>query len=114
MMLLASSQADNVIDWFRDGAQRAASGPIPEQLLVTLRHSIEALALALIIAIPLAVLLAHYRRGEVLAPAVINVGRAIPTVAILGILVLVFIAAGQGFSSGPIVLALTLLALPPL
>jgi osmoprotectant transport system permease protein len=113
-LLAAADDPSNVTDWFRSGENRAVSGPIPEQLLITLRHSLTALVIAIAIAVPLAVVLAHYRKAEVAAAAVINVGRAIPTVAILGILVLVFIAAGQGFSSGPIVLALVLLGLPPI
>jgi osmoprotectant transport system permease protein len=113
-LLAQSEDPTNVVDWFESGPHRAVSGPIPEQLLETLQHSLTALVIAVVIAVPLAVVLAHYRKGEVAASAVINVGRAIPTVAILGILVLVFLSAGQGFSSGPIVLALVLLALPPL
>jgi osmoprotectant transport system permease protein len=114
LRILAADDPSNVIEWFQNGEDRATSGPILEQLLITLRHSLTALVIAVAIAVPLAVVLAHYRKAEVAAAAVINVGRAIPTVAILGILVLVFLAAGQGFSSGPIVLALVLLALPPL
>ena len=113
-LLAQSGDPSNVIEWFQDGDDRALSGPIFEQLLITLQHSLTALVIAVAVAVPLAIVLAHYRKAEVAAAAVINVGRAVPTVAILGILVLVFIAAGQGFSSGPIVLALVLLALPPL
>jgi osmoprotectant transport system permease protein len=113
-LLAQAAEPTNVIEWFQDGDNRALSGPILEQLLITLQHALTALVIAVAIAVPLAVVLAHYRRGEVAASAVINVGRAVPTVAILGILVLIFLAAGQGFSSGPIVLALVLLALPPL
>ncbi len=113
-LLAVASDPTNVIEWFTHGPARAGSGPIPEQLWATLGHSVFALVLAISIAMPLALFLAHYRKAELAAAAVINVGRAIPTVAILGILVLAFLYSGHGFSYWPVVLSLVLLGLPPI
>lgn len=113
-LLAVSGDPSNVLEWFTHGPARTGSGDIPGQLWITLSHSLAALLIAIAVAVPLAVVLAHYRKAELAAAAVINVGRAVPTVAILGILVLGFLYAGRGFSSSPIVLALVLLGLPPI
>ena len=65
------------------------------------------------IAVPLAIVLAHHRKGELAAAWVINVGRAIPTVTILGLLVIVSLRNGFGLEPWPIIIALVLLGLPP-
>ena len=44
----------------------------------------------------------------------LNVGRAIPTFAIAGLLVPIFLTNGLGFEPWPIFIALTLLAIPPI
>ena len=108
-LLAQSGDPTNVIEWFQDGDDRALLRP-DLRAAARSRSSTRSrpLVIAVAVAVPLAVVLAHYRKAEVAAAAVINIGRAVPTVAILGILVLVFLAAGQGFSSGPIVLALVL------
>lgn len=104
----------NVVEWFTKTTFRTRSGAIPHQVWLTVWHSVAALLLAVVIAVPIAVLLAHYRRGELVAGWVVNTGRAIPTVAILGIAVIVSLRQGFGFEPWPIILSLVLLALPPL
>ncbi len=110
----AASPPTNVIQWFTKTSFRTRSGAIPHQIWLTVWHSAAALVLAVLIAVPLAVVLAHYRRGELVASWVVNTGRAIPTVAILGIAVIVSLREGLGFEPWPIILSLVLLALPPL
>lgn len=68
-----------------------------------------AMAAALMIAIPLGVLIGHTGRGEFVVIGLSNAARAIPT---LGLLVLVVTVIGTGIM--PIVLALAVLALPPI
>jgi osmoprotectant transport system permease protein len=111
---LAASPPANVIEWFTKKSFRTRSGAIPHQVWLTIWHSGAALVLAVFIAVPLAVVLAHYRRGELVAGWVVNTGRAVPTVAILGVAVIVSLRAGFGFEPWPIILSLVLLALPPL
>ena len=78
---------------------------------LTVKHlalSASAVAVGTAIAIPLGLYLGHKRKGEFAAINASNVGRAIPTLVLLT----VFIAyIGVGFI--PIMLALALLALPP-
>ena len=77
--------------------------------------------LAAALAVPLAARLAHYRRAEVVAPAVVNMGRALPSFGILALVVpftiriannVPFIDSGIGFF--PTAVALFALALPPI
>lgn len=100
--------------WLRDSSTRTVSGPIPEQLWTTLWHALLATGLAVAVALPLALVLAHYRRAEVLSGWLVNLGRVIPTITILGIAVLISLRNGFGFEPWPIVFALTALAVPPI
>lgn len=88
---------------------------IGQQLLIT----VTALAIAAVLALPIALYLGHRGRGGFLAINISNIGRAIPTFALLGILVT---ADWPGTAElGPYgraglatLLALALFALPPL
>jgi osmoprotectant transport system permease protein len=100
--------------WLNDSSTRTVSGPIPHQLWITLWHALAATAIAAAIAVPLALVLAHYGRGEVISGWLVNLGRVIPTVTVLGIAVLISLRNGYGFEPWPILLALTLLAVPPI
>ncbi len=68
----------------------------------------------ILLALPPAALLAHLRRGELTATALVTLGRAVPTFAVAALLVPVALRRGWGFEPWPIFLALLLLALPPL
>jgi osmoprotectant transport system permease protein len=76
-----------------------------EQLKVT----VLALALSLIIAMPPALWLGHRGRGERLAIAVGNAGRAIPELALIAIM-----AAVIGVGLGNLTIALSVLGIPPI
>ena len=86
-----------------------------EQLLLTFT----ALGLATLIGLPIALWLGHLGRGSLLAINVSNVGRAVPTFALLAILVVADWPGTREF--GPYgraglatIIALTLFALPPI
>jgi osmoprotectant transport system permease protein len=68
-----------------------------------------ALAIALAIALPLGVWLGHRHRGSFLAVNVANLGRALPSLAVIAI---GFVFLGVGFWS--VALALVVLAVPPI
>jgi osmoprotectant transport system permease protein len=76
-----------------------------EQLLL----SAAAIGVALVIALPLALWLGHIHRGAWLAINVSNVGRALPSLAIIAIGIGIL---GIGFAN--VMLALVVLAIPPL
>lgn len=101
-------------EWLGDSSTRSVSGPIPHHLWTTLWHALAATGVAVLIAVPLALVLAHYRRGELVSGWLVNLGRVIPTVTVLGIAVLVSLRNGFGFEPWPILFALTLLAIPPI
>jgi osmoprotectant transport system permease protein len=69
----------------------------------------EAMLLAAAVALPVGILLGHLGRGGVVAVNIANAGRAIPTLAVLVLLVLAL-----GLGDGPVVYALALFAAPPM
>lgn len=71
--------------------------------------SAEGIVIALLIAVPLGVWLGHVHRGSFLAINLANVGRALPSLAIIAI-ALAFIGLGNKIT----VIALVLLAIPPM
>jgi osmoprotectant transport system permease protein len=87
-------------------------GGIPELSGFAATHmyvSIAAVAIAAAFAIPLASWLGHIGRGDFLATATSNVGRAVPSLALLAF----FISfVGLGYTN--VILVLVLLAIPPL
>jgi osmoprotectant transport system permease protein len=76
--------------------------------------SVIATVVAAVLALPPAMWLGHRRRGGFLAAAVVNVGRAIPSFAIMVLFVPISIRLGLGLGFWPAVLALFALALPPI
>ncbi|HEX8085618.1 MAG TPA: ABC transporter permease [Solirubrobacteraceae bacterium] len=68
-----------------------------------------ALGVGILVAVPLGVWLAHTKRGTFLAVGVANIGRAVPSLALIAIF---FAFLGTGFTN--VALALALLAIPPI
>jgi osmoprotectant transport system permease protein len=98
--------------WFADPANYRGPLGVPTLLVQHLGLTAAALGLACLVGLPLAVWLGHTGRGGVLAIQVSNIGRAVPTLAILVILVLSPPPFGRSTFSA--VLAFTLFALPPI
>ncbi len=107
------AKPSNVIEWFTDRAARGDYADIPSQLWLTVWHSGIALAVVVLVAVPLGAVLAHFRRGELVATFFISIGRAVPTVTVVGIAAIVSLRNGYGFAPWPIIVALVLLGLPP-
>jgi osmoprotectant transport system permease protein len=89
---------------------------IRAQLAYHIELSAISLAVAAAIAIPVGLAVGHKRRGQFLAVSIANVGRAIPSFALV---VLLFIAVGNiwptlQLSMLPTAIALVLLAIPPI
>jgi len=87
-------------------------GGIPELAGFGATHmivSIAALAIAAALAVPLALWLGHIGRGDFLATAVSNVGRAVPSLALLA-----FFVSFVGLGYTNVIAVLALLAIPPL
>ena len=89
-----------------------AVGGLHQVLEFTWEHvklSGAAIAIACALAIPTGLLLGHAGKGELLAISISNVGRAVPSLALIAFFVAYI---GVGFSN--VTLALVLLAIPPI
>lgn len=98
----------DVAAWFGDPAHWRGTGGVPNRVLEHLSLSGKAMVVALLLALPVALLLGHTGKGGALAVNVSNVGRAIPSFALL---VLAFEVFGLG--ERPAFVALVALAVPP-
>ncbi|WP_405141305.1 ABC transporter permease [Sphaerisporangium sp. NBC_01403] len=99
-----------LIDFFGDPANWSGPGGIPSRLLEHIEFSVVALLLSMVIAIPLGLLIGHTRRGAVLVVIAANAARALPT---LGLVVLIVLLAGVG-TTWPVLIPLVALAIPPI
>jgi osmoprotectant transport system permease protein len=98
-----------VATWFLTPAHWTGPDGIPQRLLEHVEMSGAAIGAAMLIALPVGIALGHWGRFGNLAVNVSNVGRAIPSFAIL-----VFAFQVFGLGNYPAFLALTLLAIPPM
>lgn len=103
-----------VTRWFLDPAIWQGSGGIPNRVFEHLLLSVPAVALAAAISVPVGVYLGHRNRGALLAISVANIGRALPSFAVLVLAIPFSIRLGLGLSYWPAFAALFLLAIPPI
>jgi osmoprotectant transport system permease protein len=106
-------------DYLTTASNWTGDGGMLELLLEQLLLSVTALVLAMLVGLPIALWLGHLGRGGFLAINISNVGRAVPTFALLAVLVTADWPGSETF--GPYgraglatLIALTLFALPPL
>jgi osmoprotectant transport system permease protein len=91
------------------GGVRIGGAEIWTLLVKHLELSFASLGLACLVAVPIGLWLGHTRRGEFVAISISNIGRAVPTLALIAF----FIAyLGVGFTN--VMFALTLLGIPPI
>ena len=103
-----------VLAWFTAAEQWTGRDSIPVHLLGHLALSGWALLAAILIALPIGIAIGHTGRGAFLAIALANVGRAIPSLAILGIVFPISLRLHLGFGFVPTLIALIALAMPPI
>lgn len=104
----------DVARWFADPEHWRGSHGIPVRVLEHLELSGLAVAIALIIAVPLALYLGHTGRGGFVAINVANIGRALPSLALIGLGLAIAIPLGLGLGFWPTMFALVPLAIPPI
>ncbi|GAA1827664.1 ABC transporter permease [Microlunatus capsulatus] len=97
----------NVFSYLLDGANWPGNGRILDLLLQHLLYTAAGVLLAAVVAIPLGILIGHTGRGSFLVIGLSNAARAIPS---LGLLFLAVMLLGTGV--GNIVVVLAILALP--
>jgi len=98
-----------VAAWFGAPAHWSGSDGIPTRLLQHLQISAESVLIGAVIALPIGILLGHYGRFGNVAMNISNVGRAIPSFALLALTFQIF-----GLGDLPIIISLTALAIPPM
>jgi osmoprotectant transport system permease protein len=102
----------DVLAWFGDQQNWQGPNGIPQRLLEHVGLSAAALGIACALTIPVGLWLGHIHRGGALAVGVSNIGRAVPTFAVLVLLVLA--PEPFGLSTLSILTALVLFAIPPI
>ncbi|MEU6737352.1 ABC transporter permease [Streptomyces physcomitrii] len=98
-------------DWLADSAHWSGSEGIGQRLLEHFLLTLVCLLISCLIALPVALVLGHLGRGGALAVNISNIGRAVPTFAVLVLLLLTPLGR---YGEGPTVVALVLFAVPPL
>jgi osmoprotectant transport system permease protein len=98
-----------VVGWFADPARWTGSDGIPNRLIEHVGLSAFVVTVALAIALPVGLYIGHTGRGAIIAIGAANLGRAVPSYALL---LMFFPLFGLGF--GTAFPALVLLAIPPI
>jgi osmoprotectant transport system permease protein len=91
------------------GGAQVGGGQLLGLVWTHLELSFAAVAIAIVVGLPIGLWLGHTRRGSFVAVTVANIGRAVPSI---GLVFLFFAILGAGFLN--IMLALVLLAIPPI
>ncbi len=107
---------DSIGAWFADPAHWSGPSGIPTRLLEHVEISVAALLIATAIALPVGLWIGHTRRGVRLAINLATFGRAIPSLAAIAIVVpiTVMIDPQLGFKVYPTLVAMVILAIPPI
>jgi len=105
--------------YLTDAANWSGDGGMLDLLLQQLLLSFTALAMAMLVGLPIALWLGHLGRGGFLAINITNIGRAVPTFALLALLVTADFPGSDdlgpfGRAGLATLIALTLFALPPI
>jgi osmoprotectant transport system permease protein len=105
-----------MIQWLLDPANWSGPNGIPLRLAEQVGISALALLIAGAIALPIGVWIGHTGRGANLAVNLANIGRAIPSVAAIGIVLPITQAIDPqlGFRVYPTLIAMIILAIPPI
>jgi osmoprotectant transport system permease protein len=98
-----------VVQWFLDPSHWQGDAGVLHRTLEHLGMSGLSVLTAALIALPVGIAIGHYGRGGILAINVSNIGRAVPSFAVLVIAVQLF-----GIGALPAFIALVALAIPPM
>ncbi|KAF5992808.1 ABC transporter permease [Streptomyces mirabilis] len=98
-------------DWLSNPAHWSGDDGVWHRLAQHLVLTVVCLVISCLIALPVALVLGHLGRGGALAVNISNIGRAVPTFAVLVLLLLTPLGK---WGEGPTVVALVLFAVPPL
>jgi osmoprotectant transport system permease protein len=103
-----------VVAWFADPASWSGANGIPARLAEHLLVSLASLTVGALIALPIGIAIGHTGRGALAAVSIANIGRAVPSLALLGLAFLLLLPYGLGLGFWPSLVALAALAVPPM
>lgn len=107
-----------VIAWFGDPANWTGNDGIPNRLSEHLVLCLVSMVAALALALPIGLYIGHTGRFAFLAQSIANIGRAVPSYALMAIVFPVTIALSIGIAGNlafvATVVAMVLLAIPPI
>ena len=105
-----------VAAWFTNPAHWSGPTGVPARLAQHVGISLICIAIALAVALPIGLYIGHTGRGQRLAINLANIGRAIPSLAAIAIVVpfTQMIDPQAGFNLYPTVIAMVVLAIPPI
>ena len=100
--------------WFADPAHYQGSDAVQTRVFEHIELSALALIVAALIALPIGLYLGHTGRLGFVAVNVANIGRALPSLALLALALPIAFALGLGLGFWPTFIALVPLAIPPM
>lgn len=102
------------LSWLSDPVNWSGTAGIPNRVFEHVRISTVTVLAAAMIAVPVGLLIGHTGRGRFVVVTLSNVGRAIPSFAILGLALPIAIKLNLGLGFWPTFIALFALAIPPI
>lgn len=103
-----------VVAWLADPAHWAGSDGIPNRLAEHLLISSVTTVAAVLIALPVGLLFGHTGKGGFIAINLANLGRAMPSLALLALMLPVALSLKLGLGFWPTFIALVPLGIPPI
>jgi len=102
--------------WLTDPAQWAGQAGIPNRLLEHVLIASISLAIALLLALPAGLAIGHTGRGAAVAASLANLGRSLPSLAVIAIAIPVTVLVDPvlGGTVLPTLVAMVVLAVPPI
>jgi ABC-type proline/glycine betaine transport systems, permease component len=103
------------VAWLTNPANWTGPNGIPARLEEHVVISLVSLLIALAIALPAGLYVGHTRRGSGVAIGIANVGRAVPSLALIGLVLPLtqVVDPVNGFALYPTIIAMIVLAIPP-
>jgi osmoprotectant transport system permease protein len=103
-----------VAGWFASPETWSGRDGIPARLVEHVWISAASLGIGIVIALPLGLAIGHTGRGAGVVVSIANIGRAVPSLGLLGLAFLALLPFGLGLGALPAIIALTALAIPPI
>lgn len=100
--------------WLADPVNWSGTAGIPNRMSEHIQISAMTVLAAALVAIPIGLYIGHTGKGRFMVVSVSNIGRAIPSFAILALALPITIKMGLGLGFWPTFIALFALAIPPI